>query len=174
MAPSGLRCFNLCLHHATARGAHPLDEVMLEAYNAKAPNSMDVGVMRVLKNDYKVGLFLDLPALFDSVYVPEDSGLMTAIRTTPGVKRRVARSMPVSWSPSTKMENVCRARQFSELEKVGAPDSSVTSWRWIIRSARFELGDRSQRSVVKGRLGLMDGPVRRKSTLASIDRMLSL
>ena len=51
--------------------AHPLDEVMLEAYDAKAPKSMDVGVMRIEGDVYKVGLFLNLRALFDSVYVPQ-------------------------------------------------------------------------------------------------------
>ena len=148
--------------------AHPLDEVMLEAYDAQAPKSMDVGVMRVEENVYKVGLFLNLPALFDSVYVPARlksndgySNQHPAWEELLRVARRHACLLAAVYENGERL--TCRA-VFPELVKVGAPNSNSRDFVEMDYSvdADSSLAIVVNRSVKKGRLGLMDGPRSKK------------
>ncbi|GEM_PF-873069 len=148
---------------------HPLDEVMLEAYDAQAPKSMDIGVMRPQTDVYKVGLFLNLPSLFDSIYVPEHlktadgySSRHPAWTELLRVARRHACLLVALYENGERLP--CDA-VFPEVAKAGRLDAKGRDFVEMDYpvGAQSNLAIVVNRSVSKGRLGLMDGPRSMKS-----------
>ena len=159
----------LVLAFPQAAMSHPLDEVMLEAYDAKAPKSMDVGVMRVQDNLYKVGLFLNLGSLFDSVYVPEslksDEGYSNKHPAWPELLRVARRHACLLAGFYENGERLRCEAVFPEVAKIGRLGSEGRDFVEMDYSvdADSSLAIVVNHSVVKGRLGLMDGPRSKKA-----------
>lgn len=160
--------FFLILTIPQAGKTHPLDEVMLEAYNAQAPKTMDVGVMRVKPGLYKVGIFLDLASLFDSVYVPERlkskagySNEHPAWAELLRVARRHACLLAGFYEDGKRLP--CKA-VFTDIAKVGKLNDKRRDFVEMDYSvgAESNLAVAVNRSVPKGRLGFMDGPRSKK------------